>query len=507
MTVNERAIEIFALRSKGETLEAVGSLYGVTRERIRQIESKVHKTFWNVYEKQKYDLIMLVYALRNGDNVLHFDELKNTVGDEFAAVLWACIKHNQEHEHYYYSKTLDAIVVKTDDAENMSEAALLSTIDALLTTLPDVMLASEKESTIAELAEKNSIPKEALNSVFDSIYQQSYKTKYPEAQRPFKVMVFDGVRAEESDARSTYTMISDGNKHAVQFNCSPILEWSSCELFLYIFKYGLLFNKLYRYGAYRVGCKLCPMASEWYEWLELYFELLDDFWANERMGKYMIVGFKTWLKEAEITENNALTPLGEKLQLLGSDSPITWGVIYTNLCYESPIINWYAKKIEVGRTYFADDLPILLGEEYSATVKKNALSSLKETLRLSPIGWLLLQGECEVKGKTVATITKGSWYDAEPIVILYSLYKFAERMEGMYSFTLSDLLEDNEERAGLSPRAIFGIERETLKPILQGLANNYSSFIQVDFNKGIMENIDLPAGKNGKKAIDVLSLI
>ena len=50
------------------------------------------------------------------------------------------------------------------------------------------------------------------------------------------------------------------------------------------------------------------------EWLELYFELLDDFWANERMGKYMIVGFKTWLKEAEITENNALTPLGADCQ-------------------------------------------------------------------------------------------------------------------------------------------------------------------------------------------------
>ena len=170
---NERAIKVFTLRSKGETLEAVGSLYGVTRERIRQIENKVHRTFWDVYEKQKYDLIMLVYALRNGDNVLHFDELKNTLGDEFATVLWACIKHNQEHEHYYYSKTLDAIVVKTDDAKNMSESALLSTIEALLTTLPDVMLASEKESTIAELAEKNSIPKEALNDVFDSIYQQT----------------------------------------------------------------------------------------------------------------------------------------------------------------------------------------------------------------------------------------------------------------------------------------------------------------------------------------------
>ena len=553
--------------------------------------------------------------------------------------------------------------------------------------------------------------------------KEIYKSKYPNSNKPFKVMVFDGVRAEESDARSTYTMVSDGNKHAVQYNCSPILDWSSCELFLYIFKHNLLFNKLYRYGAYRVGCKLCPMASEWYEcvlnhifpdevaplldivsssitktfvsdsekkkylqsggwksriggkeltlggnkvteiktkdtvkliitesnykwdkwmatigpiikisddrysirykdinmdfsvktdnksttlilpslirsplsvrfmylfknalnkaaycvncgecmaecafgalsitkdnikienckhcercldsskgcivarslgitgggnnmskknisryqnfgfrqeWLELYFEMLDDFWANERMGKYMIVGFKIWLKESGITENNAFTVLGQVLQKLGSDSSITWGIIYTNLCYESPIINWYARKLDVGITYFADDLPILLGEEYSATVKKNALSSLKETLRLSPIGWLLLQGECEMKGRSVSTITKGSWYDADPIVILYTLYRFAEKMDGLYSFTLTDLLDDSDEREALSPRVIFGIERDILKPILQGLANNYSDFIQVDFNKGIMENIDLPAGKNGKKAIDVLSLI
>ena len=65
--------------------------------------------------------------------------------------------------------------------------------------------------------------------------KEIYKRKYPDEQKPFKVMVFDGVRAEESDARSTYTMVSDGNKHAVQYNCSPLLDWGSCELFLYIF--------------------------------------------------------------------------------------------------------------------------------------------------------------------------------------------------------------------------------------------------------------------------------
>ena len=553
--------------------------------------------------------------------------------------------------------------------------------------------------------------------------KEIYQKKYPDSKKSFKVMVFDGVRAEESDARASYTMVSDGNKHSVQYNCSPILEWGSSELFLYIFKYELLFNDLYRFGAYRVGCKLCPMASEWYEcvlnhifpdevrpfiniisesitksfntqdekdkyiqsggwksriggkeltigenkiieiktndsvklilnnsnykwdkwmatigsivkisdngysirykdinmdftvqtdggktililpalirsplsvrfmylfknalykaaycvncgecmaecafgalnissddisikdckhcercldsnkgcivarsigitgggnnmsaknisryqnfgfrqeWLELYFELLDDFWSNERMGKYMLIGFKTWLKESGITNNNALTALGKKLQELGSDSPITWGIIHANLCYESPIINWYVKTIEIGRTYFSDDLPILLGEDYSQTVKKNALSSLKETLRFSPIGWLLLQGDCEMKGKQVLSITRTGWLEPEPIVILYALYMFAEKMDGLYSFTLTDLLDDTEERNGLSPCIIFGVDRETLKPILQGLSNNYSEFIQVDFNKGIMENIDLPAGRNGKKAQDILLLI
>ena len=51
----------------------------------------------------------------------------------------------------------------------------------------------------------------------------------------FKVMAFLGVRKEESEARSTYDMISDGNKHAVQINCNPILEWNTAELFVYYF--------------------------------------------------------------------------------------------------------------------------------------------------------------------------------------------------------------------------------------------------------------------------------
>lgn len=552
------------------------------------------------------------------------------------------------------------------------------------------------------------------------VLRKIHEERYPDDSKPFRVMVFDGVRAEESEARSTYSMVSEGNKHAVQFNCSPILEWNTTELFIYIFANKLPINELYRYGSHRVGCKLCPMGADWYEcvlnhvypdevkplidiiasltkkdfstekereeylerggwksrvggkdiqlgdnkiteikkeqeilfvikdgnyrwdkwmapvgelvqisekkysieykeinmsfevsadkgiitikvpilertktsirfmylfknalskaaycvncgecmaecafnaleitnndiiingckhcescldspkgciaarslgitgggnnmstrnisryqnfgfrleWLKMFFEMGDDFWTNERMGKYMFISLKTWMKEAKITENNTLTPTGLKLSTQAADSPVTWGVIYANIAYNSPIFNWYIRKLEYNQDYSNDEMIILLGDSYSLTVKKNALSSLKETLRLSPIGWLLGQGKCEMKGKQVVSIKKAGWQEPEPLVILYCLYLFAEHSDGLYSFTLSELLDDSDEREAMSPKLIFGTDRDTLLPIIQGLANDHSDFIQVDFNKGIMENIFLVRDKSSSDVIDLI---
>lgn len=550
--------------------------------------------------------------------------------------------------------------------------------------------------------------------------KEIYTKKYPSSTKPFKVMVFDGIRAEESDARASYSMVSDGNKHAVQFNCSPIHEWNTTELFVYMFLNNIPINQMYRYGSHRVGCKLCPMAADWYEciinhvypdevkplieivsgsikknfsnqqdreqylqsggwksrvggkdihlgenkiteikkddkiifvvaagnykwdkwlpavgdlvqigntkysiryhdismefdvkvedntttiaipillrsktsirfmylfknalnkaaycvncrecmaecafgallitdddiqirgckhcescldsskgcivarslgitgdgknmstanisryqnfgfrqeWLELFYEKEDEFWNNDRMGKYMIVGFKTWLKEAEITENNSITELGRYLSSCGVDSPITWGIIYCNLVYNSPIMNWYARKLEYGRDISNEEMLILLGDGYSPTVKKNALSSLKETIRLSPIGWLLGQGKCEMRGKVVVSVTKNGWLEPEPLVMLYALYLFADHSEGLYSFTLSDLMDDSDDREAMSPKLIFGVDSETLRPILQGLAHDFGDYIQVDFNNNLMENIFL---NRDKTATDIAVLL
>lgn len=247
------------------------------------------------------------------------------------------------------------------------------------------------------------------------------------------------------------------------------------------------------------------------DWLELFFEYDSgvEFWSNDRMGPNMFLAFKTWLRDANMLSGDTPTSTCIKLSELGSDSLITWGIIWNNLVYGSPLVNWFVRNLTIGVEYDNPALYISLGEHYSKAVKDSAIKSIKETLKASPIGadWGMAMATCNQKGNSITSFYRNAWFDPEPIVILYSLYLFAEKMDGLYSFTLSDLLDDNENREAISPRLIFGLERDDLKPILQGLANNYPEYIKVDFNKGIMENIDLPAGKNGKVAIDVLSLI
>lgn len=83
--------------------------------------------------------------------------------------------------------------------------------------------------------------------------------------RQAKVLTFDGVRAEESTRRSNYGRIGKGVKHETVINARPILNWSSCEIFLYLFEHKLPINQAYRMGMTRVGCVICPFGSEWNE--------------------------------------------------------------------------------------------------------------------------------------------------------------------------------------------------------------------------------------------------
>lgn len=93
------------------------------------------------------------------------------------------------------------------------------------------------------------------------------------------VLLFDGVRSEESVSRSSRSRIGKNVKHNKIINVSPIVEWSAIEVYLYLLLNNLPINEAYRKGLSRVGCVICPYSSNWSEDLcgQLYPETLSPF--------------------------------------------------------------------------------------------------------------------------------------------------------------------------------------------------------------------------------------
>ena len=238
------------------------------------------------------------------------------------------------------------------------------------------------------------------------------------------------------------------------------------------------------------------------EWLSHYFTHGDSLWAKDIIGGPKQVALKIFLRESEITQNNNLTKLGERLKELGAGSEETWAVIFINLAYNSGLFNFYVKNSRFGCTLDSDDLMELFGDKYSPSTKDNAVRTLKETLRDSPIGEKLGAGVCSLKNNAVISVTRQVWKEPSPIVVLYSLYKFSEKSE-CYSFTLTQLCNNATERAGLSPSLIFGLSCNTLKNIIRTLSVDYEAFIRSSFSKDL-DNIEL---NKTKTVTDVLNLI
>ena len=166
---NSRTLDVFAMRNTGKTLEEIGQELGVTRERVRQIEMKTHDTFWKIYKKQNYDLIMLVYSLRNGDGVIYFNELEEVLGD-FAPMLWSCARKMPENEFYYFEKEIQAIVVKNNSYSNKSDG-LMKSINEAIAALPGVIQNTEYDATITNCALKFAVPEETIRNQIAKRYK------------------------------------------------------------------------------------------------------------------------------------------------------------------------------------------------------------------------------------------------------------------------------------------------------------------------------------------------
>jgi len=97
--------------------------------------------------------------------------------------------------------------------------------------------------------------------LISELYKNSNNNNKPE------ILVFDGVRKEESSNRASFSRLANAVKHSNQTNAEVIQNWNSTEVFLYLFFRRLELNEGYRYGLTRVGCVLCPFGSNWSEYI------------------------------------------------------------------------------------------------------------------------------------------------------------------------------------------------------------------------------------------------
>ena len=255
-----------------------------------------------------------------------------------------------------------------------------------------------------------------------------------------------------------------------------------------------------------------------YDWLVQYFDSSrkgEDFWTSPHsLGTNKVKYLSTFLQDAGIAvkEKRAkypskLTILGKIVCNLGIDSPISWALIACDWVYSSQF-NWWIKNIDLNKTYYPDEIKAMLDDTMTEDVRKHIISAYKNIfISLKPLANELGFGVCdyEVKktGRTWKSVIRFAWNEPDERVILYSLYKFSEACGNYKQFTLSRLLDYSVESTGISPTEIFGLDRETMEKILNGLTFNYPELIEARFTLGL-DNITLKSDMTSQEILNEL---
>lgn len=234
------------------------------------------------------------------------------------------------------------------------------------------------------------------------------------------------------------------------------------------------------------------------EWLRSFFELKGAFFSEHTLGPMMFDMFRRFLKDALLNEKNHFTPFAELISHIGWETDTAQGLILVNLVAENPQMEWYVRNLDMGITYPRQTVEDMLT---AVDVKpKDAKSIAKAYRRLveTPLGANLHWGFITGEGDLVRTKCSVS----DPRVVLYGLFKFAEKCKGYKEFTLSMLLNDSIDRDGISPTRIFGLNREDMIPLLLGLSARYPEFIAASFTHDL-EKITLAEERSSQDVLDL----
>ena len=306
-----------------------------------------------------------------------------------------------------------------------------------------------------------------------------------------------------------------------------------------------IYSHCLRYNSIknRIGAKVMTGLDRYYSfgikenWLRVYFDYegTSSFWKSDGDGEVPNKkkdAFLNFVKDAGLVdEDKSLkgkeykyikykpNKFAEKMFSLGVDDESMWAYLMCNLVYaeDSEEFRWFIKNIPFSETSTPESIKLRLDEvmenDKSGLGKRNICDALKSFLIKTPFGKQLGLGsvidyEEKVSSNGRETITlnyfvRGSWENPDEKVILYALYRFAEACGNYRQFTLTRLLDTSVESTGISPTQIFGLNREIMEKILNGLTFNYPDLIEARFTLGL-DNITLKSDKTANEILNEL---
>lgn len=237
------------------------------------------------------------------------------------------------------------------------------------------------------------------------------------------------------------------------------------------------------------------------DWMEQYFTFKNEVKEKNTLGSQMFSFFKRFLKDADLLDDNGFTRFAEIISDIGLDENLSWALMLANLAY-NPQIGWYICNISFGETMSKEYVCSMLVDSGADEKWVNDVwSSLARILDL-PFSHVGLGEMVKEKNKAVALYRTG-WQVPDERVILYSLYQFSEKCGNFKQFTLTRLLDTSIESDGISPTQIFGLNRDTMEKVLNGLTFNYPDLIEARFTLGL-DNITLKSNKSAEEILNEL---
>lgn len=238
------------------------------------------------------------------------------------------------------------------------------------------------------------------------------------------------------------------------------------------------------------------------DWIFDFFYRGDNFITDNSLGPNQKTKFKRFLSDAGLITKNKTTAFYELVKKLGVNAEDTWGLILVNLANENPQIEWYVRNMDAERVYVSQEIIDVLAP--LGVKEKDARSILKSFRRLceTPLGKKLKFGTFMDTGHALQSITRTIPEKPSPRVMLYALYKFAEKCGGYWEFSLSRLLDFTVESDGVSPAQTFALSRDEMEAILNGLARTNPDFVTFTTT----HDLELVRLADDKTSSDVISL-